>query len=481
MAALVSILVLSAALGALLLALPPARAPGRPASRRAMDWAALALFSAYFLSFAWPPSPPSGRLAAEPSWPQLLDALLGCAAAGTAAMTLAGGRRAWLAGAACGAIFGALAHYARLWLALACALKLAGDFSGGALCATMPWLLAAAGAAAAAALAHPEMRPVRGRLLAGLLAAVIIPAYAVRWRLGADWDYGPRSLLEAAGVPRATRAGEFSIAWLRPFEGRPYRLEPLDESEAGIDASFDSLQRLYRYLETRRGRTLFAAQALSALRGGWLKWWDADRALEAAALSFPGRSHPDYLESLALLRAGPLTPQRYARLRALDDESARSTAGFEDVNQSQLIFEAFSAAYARFGDDDDARRWIYRVDNLWPIYDKKVEVTPVENFRAGRIEGSVFEGGRPAAGVRVGLFFLCPSSAAISQDGTLSQSVFPDGAGRFEFSDLGAGRYYVALMARAERLKGRILGAPGIFELSPEVPEAALEPIRIEP
>ena len=36
--------------------------------------------------------------------------------------------------------------------------------------------------------------------------------------------------------------------------------------------------------------------------------------LDALMISLPGRVHPDYLRALELLRAGPMTAQRYAKL-----------------------------------------------------------------------------------------------------------------------------------------------------------------------
>jgi hypothetical protein len=455
----------------------------RGLARAAFHWALLSLFSATALKGALAPLSGPNELPALPALAELFQGALACGLAGFAAFAFAGGRRAAISGAVCGLVWGALGYWARYWLVLCAALRLAGHFFAGPfLGAAMPWLLSASAAAAAWALINPEARPFRLNAVAALLIASSVPAYAVSYRLRAAWGFGPRSLSEAAGLPKAPEASDFLIAWLRPSADRPYVLEDFKALPAGAaELSYENLNRLYNFLERSRGRDLFAKQALGLLRSGWLIWWDSDRALEADLLSYPGRSSPDYLKGLALLRSGPLTPERYAKLLAFDDEAGNSRAGFEDVNRSQLIFEAFSAAYARFGDERKSKQWIYRVDNLWPIYDKKIEVSPVENFRGGTLEGSVFIDKEPASGVRVGLFFIAPSSSSASAPGILSGSLLPEASGRFRFANLGAGHYYLALLARGEKLRGRIMGAPGIVELTADIPEIALEPIDIEP
>lgn len=380
-------------------------------------------------------------------------------------------------GLALGGLAGFLGWSGYQWLVCARAWRVLGWFSGPFTETVLAPLLVAASIFVALVLAHEGWRPVRLRVLGILLLAWAAPPALALKRLENAWGYGPASLARAAGVPAAAEAEEFAVAWLRPFGEDPYRLEVTRAAAGRLDASAESLERLEAFLKSRRFRHIFWREGVQVLRRGWLSRWDAERALDAAALREPGLFPPDYRTALALLRAGPVTIERYQRLEALAESAEARREGFESVNESQLVFEAFSAAYARFGDEDGARRWLYLVDRLWPIYDKRIEATPLESFHEGEIEGRLFVDGVPAQDVRVGLFFIASSSQPA---GALSSSVLPGEDGVFRFSRLGAGRYYLALRAPPARLRGRIEGAPGFIALSADEPAVRLSPIRVE-
>jgi hypothetical protein len=336
--------------------------------------------------------------------------------------------------------------------------------------------------ATAAACLHPDFRGARLRVLAALLLAWAVPTALAEWRLRSAWDFGPETLAQAAGVPPAAAAAQVEAAVLRPSAGgAAFRWERRTQAAEGVDASPENLERLTAYLKEHGHRSVFARQALAAVRRGWLLWWDADRALEAAALRVPGRCAPDYRMALALIAAGPLTPARYGMLARLDAGAAASPDGFEDVSRAQLAFEAFSAAFARFDDEPRAQYWLNRVGNLWPINDKKVEVTPLQSLRSGAVYGAVLIAGRPASSLRVGLFLETTSEVTKKTTYSLSASAFPDSDGNFAFRYLGSGRYHLELQGTPEQLRGDILGSPGIIEFSESSPLARLASIRIYP
>jgi hypothetical protein len=398
---------------------------------------------------------------------------------GAGAFALAG--RGAAGGAAFGLALGAAGWCAGRWPQLARALELSGaTFVGPLLAALLSPALAASAGFMAEALASRAWRPRAGALLCAAVAAWAVATGGVEAALRAGWGYGPRTLSEAAGVPPKADAEMASVAWLYPARGEAVRYEERRLSDERVDLSPDSLERLEAFVSRRRMRDVFADDALSSARRGWLLRWEAERALDAAMLSAPGRAAPDYRRALELFRAGPLTDARLAKLRRLDAMTAASSAGLEGVTAAQYVFEGFSAAYARFGLEDDARRWLYRIDNLWPVNDKRVEVTPIEDMRDGRIEGRLLRGERGAQDVRVGLFFVWRSSATNSTHYFLSGSTFPDEAGRFEFDALGPGRYHLALMAARDGLGGRVAGSPGFIELNYDRPSAFLAPIRLE-
>lgn len=396
-----------------------------------------------------------------------------------AAFSLAG--RGFLAGAAVALAFAPAGWCAARWQELGRAVELAGSpFFGWLLAGAARPLLALTAVFLVEAVVDKAWRPRAPRLAALAAGLWLLPTLAGEALLSRVWGYGPASLSEAADVPTKADAHVMTVAWLYPARGEAVRVEDRRMSDERVDLSPESLSKLESFLERRRLRDVFADDALAAVRRGWLLWWEAERALDAAMLAVPGRAGPDYRRALELLRAGPLTDARLAKLRQLDAAATQDRrAGFEGVTASQYIFEGFSGAYARFGLEEDARRWLYKIDDLWPVNDKRIEVTPIEDMRDGRISGRLLLDGRGVSDVRVGLFFAWRSTATNSTHYFLSGSVFPDEDGRFGFDALGPGRYHLALMGARERLAGGARGSPGFIELGYDRPDALLAPIRL--
>jgi hypothetical protein len=407
-------------------------------------------------------------------------------AAGAAAFAAVGcGARAAALGAVTALLFSVPGYCVWRWSALAEAVRHIGTgFMGVLLTAALPWAWAASLALTAAAVLHPELRGYRVRICLAVSLFWCGSVLSADWWLRGSWDFGPRTLAEAAGLP-AAKAEEITAVILQPDFGASsdygqHRWELRAQEVAGLEASPDNLDRVSRYLESHEHRSLFLRPGMRFLRQGWLLRWDADKALDAAVRGIPGLAAPDYLTALALLRAGPLTPERWAGLERLQAYALQVRDGFEDVNRSQLIFEAFSAAFARFGDEARAQYWLLRVDNLWPINDKKIEVFRPESLRYGAVSGRLILDGRPASSVRVGLFLDTTSEVTKQTSSWLSGSALPDSRGRFWFEHLGPGSYHLELAGTREQLRGRILGSPGPIDISEHSPARELAAIRIE-
>ncbi|HEX4047630.1 MAG TPA: hypothetical protein VH309_07340 [Elusimicrobiota bacterium] len=413
---------------------------------------------------------------------------------GAAAFAAAGGRGRARLGAAFGLAMSAIGWCASRWPQLARALDLSGatfvgPFVGGAL--ATGFALTAAGVAVALLL--KDLRPRALLLVAAAALLWAAPTLATEAVLSRWWGFGPRTLVEAAGIPTGESPQTAAILLLAPSRGRPTTREtvrmtqslqdvrPDEGPSTGVDLAPESIAKLEGFLRNAGYRGVFAAEALAHVRRGWLMWWDADHALDAMMLSVPGRVIPDYRGALDLIKVGPMTAERYAKLEQLDAEAtADPRTGFEQVTASQYIFEGFAAAYARFGKEEEARKWLSRIDNLLLVTEKKVEVAPLEDFRDGKISGLLTLDGRPAGGVMVGLFEVWRTTPTDAGEPLLSGSTFPDANGRFAFSDLGPGEYELALLGRLDDLSGRVVGSPGPFEIGYTHPSAALLPIQIE-
>jgi|GEM_PF-1663353 len=462
--------------------------PGEPEPAAGVRWALfflLALFASLVLSWIEAGS----RQPAEALFLTLACAVVAAAAFAAAGCAVAPEERdagvgPWssaLSGTAVALLSCVQGYCAWRWVPMTAAIgRLGTGFAGQSLAAGLPLVFSASLALTAAACLHPDLRGVRLRVAAALLLTWAAPTALAEWRLRSAWGFGPETLVAAAGVPVASAAKQVEVAVLRPSAGGvAFHWERRTQAAEGLAASPESLERLAAYLQEYGYRGVFAGQALAAVRRGWLLWWDADRALEAASLRVPDRLAPDYRTALALIAAGPLTPERFAMLKSLHEGAVASPVGFEDVNSSQLAFEAFSAAFARFDDEPRAQYWLGRVGNLWPINEKKVEVTPLQSLRGGLVQGALLIDGRPASSVRVGLFLETTSEVTKKTTFSLSAGAFPDSDGNFRFEHLGGGRYHLELQGIPEQMRGDILGSPGLIELSETSFVARLEPIRI--
>jgi hypothetical protein len=407
---------------------------------------------------------------------------------GIAAFASAGGRGRARLGAAFGLSMSAIGWCASRWPQMSRAIDLCGGiFAGPFLSATFGTAFALTAAGVAAALLHKELRP-RAPLLVLLAAALwAAPTLATEAALTRWWGYGPRTLAEAVGVPTSDEAQFASVVRLVPDRGRDVTrekarmaaslqdLRPGEPASTGVDLSPESVAKLEGFLRRSSYRGVFADEALDHVRRGWLMWWDAERALDAKMLSVPGRVLPDYRGALDLIKTGPMTADRYAKLEQLAAAAAEDPrTGFEGVTQSQYIFEGFAACYARFNDEPKARAWLAHIDNLFLVMEKKVEVAQLQEFRSGRVAGSVLLDGRPAGSVMVGLFEDWRTTTTASGTRLLSGSAFPDDDGNFSFSDLGPGEYELALLGRPEDLRGR----PHPAQLRPAAGGVGADPHR---
>ena len=361
------------------------------------------------------------------------------------------------------------------WVPMADAFaQLGTGFFGRLIGGSLPLFLAGSLALSAVAILHPEFESARWAVSLILLVLWGGSAGLAQWRLRSVWGFGPPDLSAAAGVEASFE--EVSVAVLSPSG---VRVEKRLLEVQGFDVSPETLRKVFVYLRSRNFKSIFSRRAITVLRRGWLDQWDSQRALEAASLQAPGVFAADYVTALSLIRAGPLTPERFLYLDELHEMARASSAGFEDINGSQLTFEAFSAAFSRFNDESRARYWLGRVDNLWPVNEKKIEVTPLERLRQGSIIGRLLVDGQPAADVRVGLFLELFSEVTKKASVILSSSVFPDQRGNFFFNDLGKGSYHLELMGPPDVLQGDIAGSPGLITISESSPTVRLAEIRI--
>ena len=396
-----------------------------------------------------------------------------------------GVKRPLVFGATVGAAFALFGVYANRGLFLAEALTRIGYRDLGSLLVfglPVLWLLCCV-----AIVALPVYGWVHGSsqkliLGAGLATAWVIPIELGDAYLRLEWHFGPVSLQGATHLAPATEAPSAGIMILADRDGSPgnqYREDILASRGVSLDQA--SLLKLEDYLEKKKYRTLFYEEAIMAIRRGWMLHWRPGKHLEATAIHYGKRFPPDYVGFLSAIRVAPATLKNRDRLDRM--AGFASEGGFHQVKTAQKMFEGFSAAYARYGDLEISNAWLNKIRGLWPLFEDNIHIEPIEDNFDGWIGGRLLFNGKPASGVRVGLFALPSTTTVLGAYTGLVSAEFPDKNGRFEFTDLTTGRYYLALRADPVVLGGdglTVRNAPGTITLRFGEMTEALLPIEIE-
>lgn len=291
---------------------------------------------------------------------------------------------------------------------------------------TFALLGAALGAACAAAAAWVEgRRPVATRLLALLVAADLAGVAAA-----AAYGVG-----EPPHDPGGAKTAYVALTETRDGPGRDvYVLTP---GAFGPDAR----PELYRRLAGRRD-----ARTLPSLRALYLAEtmrWDEEGLRRALLL---GASLGDGLARsllLSQLESARPSPAALGALGALADEDA--------YRVGPLAAARIARAYARLGEPERASAWAAKA----AVPAGLLALEGGGALRPGRVGGTV----KGPAALRVALYRRPDAAAGYLLDASsFVAAAEPDRAGRFSFSGLPAGRYFLALAfpAGPGGLKGEV-------------------------
>lgn len=210
--------------------------------------------------------------------------------------------------------------------------------------------------------------------------------------------------------------------------------------------------------------------ALRALYESQEKRWDLPGLREALLL---GASRDDMLAvSLLLSHAAAAAPsiELRAALDVLSDEKVWRVG--------PLAAAELSRAYRHQGDEAAAKIWAAKAGGptgialglLGPIED--------ETLRKGRISGSL----RAPGPARLALYRRTDPDAPYLLDASgLVAATEPDAKGRFAFTGLAAGRYYLAIALPFEEHRGEVevSGNRGDLILSPKRPSLVQSPLAL--
>lgn len=187
-----------------------------------------------------------------------------------------------------------------------------------------------------------------------------------------------------------------------------------------------------------------------------------------------GVKHGDELARSLLidhLVAAPPSPEALGALGALADETAHRVGA---IGASRI-----AVAYARLGDSAQAALWAKRGEERpRGIPAGLLDLRGGGALKPGRISGTI-------AGVmplRVALYRKSdPMAPYLLDAGALTASTEPDAKGKFSFTGLGAGRYYLALAYEAPADAVRVAGHRGDLVLDAKRPAADAGTLTIKP
>lgn len=218
----------------------------------------------------------------------------------------------------------------------------------------------------------------------------------------------------------------------------------------------------------RDGRTL---RALRALYTEETKRWDLDGLRSALLL---GAVKGDPLAPgllLAHLTAVAPSPAALSALGALADEDAWRVGA--------LGAAAVARAYGHLGDREAAARWARKASGSGGVAPGLIAVSGGGSLRPGRISGTLAAPGRS----RVALYERQDPGAPYFLDAAgLVASAAPDARGRFSFTGLAAGRYYLAVaLSNGDGRRGEVSvsGNQGDVILDARRPSRDLPPLVV--
>ncbi len=342
-------------------------------------------------------------------------------------------------------------------------------------------LLLIAGFAIALAPVQRDAAEIRHRLVKptvafAIIAALLIAAYSYA---GKKYDLDKPDLASAVGVADKAKNSKtvliFNSSKNLPVTIQEWPLQAKAWSLAtggSIELTQDNLRKIESYLNAHPEGTIFTYAAQNALMNGYYGLWDTQEGLAWQVKAAESQLIPR-LQLLARFSSMDLTTKNQKLLESYSDDQKWYHSG--------RSARSLSLAYHHFGKPAQARAWLQRAKSLGAeITDTKYLNVPA--VTQGTIKGKILLNEKPLTGVQVGLLSHQTTSNRVEsytlRDFSLARSlqnaVRTNKDGMFAFTDLGSGKYLIAIMTEKtaipfdiKRGQIRVSNVPGLVQIGP--------------
>lgn len=349
---------------------------------------------------------------------------------------------------------------------------------------------------------EPGYRKRKLRMPIGIFAAMTAGMLVVYAFGSVRYDLNKQSLAGAVGIPDGSSKSMTLIVTEcgqdrktpRAFSW-PLQIIVWGKTKHGtVEVTPENLDRISRYLDEHPQGSVFRYAAREALMKGYNALGDTDKSL-ALQYSYSTDMLMPRVKLIRRLSCLPLSEQNREYLDSFTDKDRWHVGARFSLKLAE--------AYIHQGRLAEARKWIQQARdanyNAGEI--KKVAVPSGPVLTTGRVSGTLLLNGTVPKGTKVLLFsdigtplIEADVSSAVAAETVhnametrLADAGKPDGRGYFSFDRLGAGKYFIALMAGPESVPGdappdglRIRNNPGVFSLDGRRPSMDLGKVEID-
>ena len=338
-----------------------------------------------------------------------------------------------------------------------------------------------AGFAAALAPVQRDAAEIRHCLVKPTVALAVIVGllFAAYSYAGKKYDLDKPDLASAVGISGKAKNSK-TVLIFNPSKELPVTIQewPLQATASSlavggtIELTKDNLQKVEFYLNAHPGGTIFTYTARNILMTGYYALWDIPEGLAWQVKAAESQLLPRLL-LLARFSSMSVTPENLKLLESYSDDIKWYHSG--------RSARSLSKAYHHFGKPTQARTWLQKAKSLGAeITDTKYLDVPA--VTQGTLKGKILLNEKPLSDVKVGLLSHQTTSNRLESyaltDFSLARSlqavVRTNGDGSFTFTELGNGKYLIAIMTEKNTIpfdikpgQIKVSNVPGLVQIGP--------------